>query len=116
MKGPDFSSSIDENIMPRDSIVYLIDSVTLGLQFSENLHISYLKKAMPIAYQNHSSAVNSINNRFVVSELTNIDNTEISIIYNGSYFPVNKLIVNGYWSWAGKIGDMLPQDYWPPKK
>ena len=116
MKGPDFSSSIDENIMPRDSIVYLIDSVTLGLQFSENLHISYLKKAMPIAYQNHSNAVNFINNRFVVSELTNVDNTEISIIYNGSYFPVNKLIVNGYWSWAGKIGDMLPQDYWPPKK
>jgi hypothetical protein len=116
MKGPDFISSIDDNIMPRDSIVYLIDSVTLGLQFSENLHISYFKKGMPIANQNNLNNLNFMNNRPTVSELTNVANTEINIIYNGSYFPVNKLIVNGYWSWAGKIGDMLPQDYWPPKK
>ena len=116
MKGPDFISSIDDNIMPRDSIVYLIDSVTLGLQFSENLHISYFKKGMPIANQNNLNNSDFMKNKPIVSELTNVDNTEISIIYNGSYFPVNKLIVNGYWSWAGKIGDMLPQDYWPPKK
>jgi hypothetical protein len=116
MKGPDFISSIDDNIMPRDSIVYLIDSVTLGLQFSENLHISYFKKGMPIANQNNLNNLNFMNNRPTVSELSNVGNTEINIIYNGSYFPVNKLIVNGYWSWAGKIGDMLPQDYWPPKK
>ncbi|MCX6337314.1 MAG: carboxypeptidase-like regulatory domain-containing protein [Bacteroidetes bacterium] len=116
MKGPDFISSIDNNIMPRDSIVYLIDSVTLGLQFSENLHISYFKKGMTIANQNNLNNLNFMNNRPTVSELTNVGNTEINIIYNGSYFPVNKLIVNGYWSWAGKIGDMLPQDYWPPKK
>jgi len=116
MKGPDFISSIDDNIMPRDSIVYLIDSVTLGLQFSENLHISYFKKGMTIANQNNLNNSDFMKNKPIVSELTNVDNTEISIIYNGSYFPVNKLIVNGYWSWAGKIGDMLPQDYWPPKK
>jgi len=116
MKGPDFISSIDDNIMPRDSIVYLIDSVTLGLQFSENLHISYFKKGMTIANQSSLNNSDFMKNKPIVSELTNVDNTEISIIYNGSYFPVNKLIVNGYWSWAGKIGDMLPQDYWPPKK
>lgn len=93
-----------------DSIAYAIDSVTVGLEFSDHLVVVYTGKKEPAAYRQQSGAQGGPE-ASISSRITLMNNEPLEISSNGSYFnPVN-MIASEYWGWAEKIAFMLPVNY-----
>jgi hypothetical protein len=96
-------------IIPGDSVAYKIGETTAGVDFSNFLTITYRKKQPPKEY------VEQMNGTSMTSELVLINRRPIEIEWNGSYYDTTDLLVLGYWTWAQKLGNTLPNDYIPPK-
>jgi hypothetical protein len=91
-----------------DSIAYIINETTIGLDFNNFLLITYKEKETPIEYQQQ------MNGTSMTSQLILINKRPIEIESNGSYYDTEDLMVLGYWTWAQKIANILPFDYNPP--
>ncbi len=114
MNDPESMNVLINQVLPGDSIAFGVDSVTAGLEFPDYLQVVYTKKKTPPEYK--SRLPRGVESILLTSEIFRTSNNIIKVLANGSYFEGTDLITSGYWAWSEKIGDMLPSDYWPPKK
>ncbi|MBX9892612.1 MAG: carboxypeptidase-like regulatory domain-containing protein [Chitinophagaceae bacterium] len=111
MRQPDKMEVLYKPIIPADSIAYAIDSVTVGLYFKDYLHVTYPKKKEPeeiakaLGKQEAGDAL--------VSKLQLLNNKEIAVLANGSFFEPTDIIAHGYWAYWERMATMLPLDYKP---
>lgn len=115
MQNPDGFNILINRILPGDSIAYAIDSVSVGLDFSDYLQIVYPPKKTPLEYG--KSMLKVINRDTpITSEIFRVGKDPVVILANGTYFDGTNLISTQYWAWSEKIASLLPVDYWPPPK
>jgi len=97
-------------IIPRDSIVFKLDSLAVVLKFKDILQVVYTNKEPSSFY------IRDVNfglfSRNQISQLSLSEN-EIKIFENGSYYDGTTLIHSGYWTWSEKVSNLLPLDYLP---
>ncbi len=113
MRQPDKTEYLYNTIIPADSVAYAIDSVTVGLYFTDYLHVTYPKKNEPIEISRalgKSTAGNAL-----VSKLQLLNNKEIAILANGSFFEPTDILAHGYWAYWERMATMLPLDYKPTR-
>lgn len=137
MRMPDKSDFVNKGILPGDSIAYSIDSVTVGMYFDHFLQVRYPSKKMPGVIAdairgyppkfvggpasfnelangysardlNHTGVTNKMD---MVSTIKLINNTQIIVLSNGSFFDAANLISYGYWAFWERISTLLPLDY-----
>jgi hypothetical protein len=96
MSQPDSVYQIVSQVLPADSFVFVIDSVTAGMYFEKHLIITYKK-------QNLNASVSS----FV--KLLSIEG--LSIFQNGSYYNPMDFFTERYWAESENISRMLPFDF-----
>lgn len=106
---------VGESILPGDSIVYALDSVTLILDFPDRIQITYTGKPLPEDYKNTLSIIGIRPNGWPISLLSLPYNQPVQIFHYGSFHPARNMILSGYWAWSEKIATMLPFNYNPPK-
>ena len=137
MRMPDKSDFVNKGILPGDSIAYSIDSVTVGMYFDHFLQVSYPSKKMPgvIAdairgyppkFVGGPASFNELANGYaardlnrmgvtnkmdMVSKVKLINNNQIIVLSNGSFFDAANLISYGYWAFWERISTLLPLDY-----
>ena len=137
MRMPDKSDFVNKGILPGDSIAYSIDSVTVGMYFDHFLQVRYPSKKMPgvIAdairgyppkFVGGPAGFNELANGYAARDLnrmgvTNkmdmfskvklINNNQIIVLSNGSFFDAANLISYGYWAFWERISTLLPLDY-----
>ncbi len=111
---PDELNVLIDKLLPGDSIAYAIDSVTVGLDFSNHLLVVYPPKKNPIEFA-RAYLTNGFENVPVKSELFLTTGHRVSVLANGTYYDGIDLLTAGYWAWWEKLGNMLPYEYWPPK-
>lgn len=92
-----------------DSIAYALDSLTVALEFSNELEIIYKGHSAPNEYLKLLSAKHL--NEFGISYINIINEKNIQIVFNGSYYNPLNLMMSGYWGWSEKICNMLPFDF-----
>ncbi len=109
MKQPDELTFFNKSILPSDSIAYAINSTTAGLYFKDYLVVIYTKQKAPYEYTEHSIQKDDRQ----ISQITMLDDREVIVSANGTYYPSQTIFTTDYWAWSEKIGFMLPLDYWP---
>ncbi|MES2373954.1 MAG: carboxypeptidase-like regulatory domain-containing protein [Bacteroidota bacterium] len=109
----DFNVLINQ-VLPGDSIAYAVDSISVGLDFSDYLQIVYPPKKAPIEYGKSIQKI--LRDVPITSEIFRLSSTPIIVLSNGTYFEGTNLISTQYWAWSEKIASLLPVDYWPPPK
>lgn len=137
MRMPDKSDFVNKGILPGDSIAYSIDSVTVGMYFDHFLQVRYPSKKMPgviadairgyppkfvggpagfneLAKGYAARDLNRMgvtNKMDMVSKVKLINNNQIVVLSNGSFFDAANLISYGYWAFWERISTLLPLDY-----
>ncbi len=81
------------------------------LSFTDLLEINYLKKDIPNEYVKYLA--NKIEMSTQKSKIGLLNAKYVKLYSNGSYFPPQDLIAEGFWSWWEKIATMLSFDYEP---
>jgi hypothetical protein len=81
-----------------DSISFVQDDGKKSIFFTGKLHILYQNKKEEISWQ---------------SEINLVTPAAIQIEKNGSYYPPQELLSNGYWAIHEKFANTLPIDYQP---
>lgn len=107
---PDENSYLDTRLLNGDSIAYATDSVTLIVSFKDYLYVIYKNKKEPERYLFQTREQRPPSN---ISSEIRLNENEIQVFYNGSFFPGTAIVNAGFWGWWEKIGTMLPFDYWP---
>lgn len=94
-------------------IASVIDSVTIGLQFSR-ITVAYPPKRNPVEYAKYIPR----NQVFepVRSSLSQTPGKMVLVLSNGSFFEGTNLVTTGYWSWWEKMCNKLPYNYEPAVK
>jgi hypothetical protein len=111
MRQPDKMEVLYKPIIPADSIAYAIDSVTVGLFFKGYLHITYPKKKEP---EEIAKALGKqLAGDALVSKLQLLNNKEIAVLANGSFFEPTDILAHGYWAYWERMATMLPLDFKP---
>ena len=108
----DYFDKIGRELLTGDSIAYAVNTTTAGLGFPDYLLVIYNKKTAPAAYVQQFPKSGTA----MASQLTLMNNTDIQVQSNGSYYNPVDLLSMGYWAWSEKIATMLPFDYLPPQK
>ena len=98
-----------------DSIAYAQDSATVVLDFTNKLQVTFSEKKAPLEYVRRGLPIQMINLP-ITSQLRLLSNSGVIVLSNGAYFMGRNLMTAGYWGWSEKIANMLPYEYWPPKK
>jgi hypothetical protein len=93
------------------SITHTMDSVTLALEFPDQLEITYKGHLAPDEFLN--ARIGQLDSRYSISTIQLIDAKNVKVAPNGSYFNPLNLLENGYWAWSEKVCNMLPFDYKP---
>jgi hypothetical protein len=105
------NSFLVEKIVPRDSLIFKVDSVSVGLNFRDHLQVVYALKE-PSSYFPRIRSGMGFMRAPQTSQLTLNDNV-IKIYENGSYYDGTNLVSSGYWSWSEKMANLLPLDFEP---
>lgn len=111
MRQPDKMEVLYKPIIPADSIAYAIDSVTVGLFFKDYLHITYPKKKEPGEIA--KALGKQLAGDALVSKLQLLNNKEIAVLANGSFFEPTDILAHGYWAYWERMATMLPLDFKP---
>lgn len=111
MKGDDFSDFQDPQPLRIDEFASRTDSNTVLMNFSDYLHISYVKKKEDPEY--YLRNVDTQPDSCITALITLSKHDPIVVTSSGNYFDGTGLILLGYWAWSDKIAKMLPFDYWP---
>lgn len=113
--GSDNFNILINTLLKGDSIAFVIDSVTLGLQFKDHLQVVYKRKYMPESYRLTQKEMWP--KQPMTAEIFMPDTEKVVVVLaNGSYFSGKDVLALGYWAWSEKLSNMLPLDYSPPKK
>jgi hypothetical protein len=100
-------------LVPRDSLVYKVDSVSFGLFFKDRLQViyplaetpsSYIKSRYPLEFMSTPQ-----------TSVLRLNNGPIKIYENGAYYDGTNLMSAGFWAWSEKMANMLPLDFEPIK-
>ncbi len=105
------SNMLVNKIVPRDSLIFKVDSVSVGLNFKDYLQVIYTLKS-PSPYYSKASSNMGMMRAPQTSQLTLNDNV-IKIYENGAYYDGTNLVSAGYWSWSEKMANLLPLDFEP---
>lgn len=97
-----------------DSIAYGASDHTAGMFFDHFLQVTFTDKQVPYYFSKVRSMPGS-GNQNITSEITLTKKKPLYIYQNGSFQESNNLLITGYWSWAEKLGYLLPFDYVPTK-
>ncbi|MES2004776.1 MAG: carboxypeptidase-like regulatory domain-containing protein [Bacteroidota bacterium] len=115
MNEPESLNILINKVLPGDSIAFALDSVTVGLEFTDYLQVVYTKKQTPPEYK--KMLPKGVESMPLTSDIFRTRDNVIMVLASGNYFEGIDLITSGYWAWSEKIAAMLPNDYWPePKK
>jgi len=98
-------------IVPRDSIIFKVDSVSVGLNFKEYLQVTYPLKDLPSSYPRNNVRMGFM--RTPQTSQLSINDNFIKIFANGAYYDGTNLMSSGYWGWSEKMANLLPLDYEP---
>jgi hypothetical protein len=101
-----------KTILPADSIAFQINNYTVGMEFSDYLHITYIKAKEHPQYllwqgrenQKPGDQISTLN-------MTGPGPLEIASL--GQLNDPLLIICSGYWGWKDKIAMMLPFDFNP---
>jgi hypothetical protein len=109
---PNGSHMLVNKIVPRDSLVFKVDSVSVGFNFKDYLQVSYTLKEPPTGYPRPGNARMGYMPTPQTSQLVLNDNL-IKIYANGAYYDGTYLMSSGYWGWSEKMANLLPLDFEP---
>lgn len=115
MQDPESFNVLINQVLPGDSIAYAIDSISVGLDFSDYLQVVYPPKKMPLEY-GKSMRLTLHKDEPTTSQIFRLNSEPIIVLSNGTYFDGTNLFSTQYWAWSEKIATLLPFDYWPPPK
>lgn len=111
LQQPDLLDIVDPTLLIGDSIAFAIDTTTAGLIFENFLHITYLGKKEPIEYARSQGRGNQFD--YQVSHLELLNNKNLSVSSNGSFYNPADMMLYAFWAFWEKISTMLPFDYQP---
>lgn len=101
-------------LVPRDSLIFKVDSVSVGMHFRDYLQVSYTLKEPPPSYPRNNNRISYMRTP-QTSQLVLNDNL-IKIYASGAYYDGTNLVSSGYWGWSEKMANLLPLDYEPTLK
>jgi hypothetical protein len=103
-------------LLTADSISTMVEEdSSRHFTFDHKLYVIYSPKKNPPEYQRYVSR--GLLYQPVVSQLSLMDDKEVKVLPNGSYFDGVNLVTSGYWSWWEKMCNKLPYDFVPsPRK
>lgn len=113
MRQPDKTEYLYNTIIPSDSVAYAIDSVTVGLYFKDYLHVTYPTKKEPNEIAKALGRQTA--GQGLVSKLQLLNDKEIAVLANGSFFEPTDILAHGYWAYWERMATMLPLDYKPTR-
>ena len=109
---PNNSHQLINKLIPRDSLIFKVDSVSIGLNFKDYLQVTYTLKEPPSGYPIPNNGKMGYLPMPQTSQLTLNDNV-IKIYSNGAYYDGTNLVSSGYWGWSEKMANLLPLDFEP---
>lgn len=114
MNQPDWVDILYSPVLPGDSVAFQVNPYTAGLEFTDYLHITYVKdKEHPdyLRYQLRESQKPG----YQISILKMNETRSLEIDQQGMVNDPLILLTTGYWGWSDKIATLLPYDYKAPK-
>jgi CarboxypepD_reg-like domain len=96
------------NTITADSIAYVVDSTTAGVGFKNHIQVKHnLKKNILTSGMFHRGKQNI----YPVSIISLLNNNDIVVYSNGSYYNPSSMLSEGYWGIYEKLSTLLPLDY-----
>jgi CarboxypepD_reg-like domain len=102
-------SIISRQLIPADSIGFMVDSSTAGLYFPDSLEVSYKLKNVPTRYKRISKTHK--NETIPISQFVFLNKKPVYVLSNGYYYGPHDLKITGFWAWWETIANMLPFNY-----
>jgi hypothetical protein len=115
LKQPDLTDILFSPILPGDSVAFQINPHTAGMEFTDYLHITYVKEKEHPDYV-RAQMRQSQKPGFQVSTLKMNEPQTLEIGQQGMVNDPLIVLISGYWGWSDKIATMLPYDYKLPKQ
>ncbi len=115
MQQSDWIDMLYPAILPGDSVAFQVNPHTAGLEFSDYLHITYVKeKEHPDYLRSQMQATQKPG--YQVSMLKMNEPVTVEIHQQGMVNDPLILLITGYWGWNDKIATMLPFEYKAPQR
>ncbi len=114
MRQPDTLEIHTPYLLSEDSILVPGADDYKVLHFADYLYITYKG-----AFEEESYVATLMERRkpaFQRSYITLVGEEAIAVFANGNYWPPQALFNRNYWSWTGKLADMLPMNFIPSSK
>ena len=115
MRQPDMMDILYSPILPGDSVAFQVNPYTAGLEFTDYLHITYVKEKEHPDYV-QAQMRQSQKPGYQISMLKMNEPKTLEIDQQGQVNDPLLILMTGYWGWNDKIATMLPYDYRMPKR
>lgn len=113
LRQPDETDLLFSPILPGDSVAFQVNAFTAGFEFSDYLHITYVKeKEHPDYLRAQMRDPNTPGNQVSILKMNEPKTLEID--QQGQVNDPLLMLMTGYWAWSDKIATMLPYNYRPP--
>ncbi len=110
LKQSDSLDYVHPQTLSADSVSYAFDSTTAVLNFKGFLQITYAKKKeVPVNDLFHPSTKSIIPK----SIIRFVNQPEVYIFSDGSYFETSNIMVEQYWNFSEKLSNLLPINFKP---
>lgn len=115
MRQPDLMDILYSPILPGDSVAFEVNPHTAGLEFTDYLHITYVKEKEHPDYV-QAQMRQSQKPGYQISILKMNEARTLEIDQQGMVNDPLIVLITGYWGWNDKMATMLPYDYKVPKR
>jgi len=110
LKQSDSMDYVHPQVLSTDSVTYAHDSTTAVLIFKGLLQISYAKKKKVPTKDLFNPSTISV---FPKSNIRFINQPEVYILSDGSYYEPGNIMVEQYWGFSEKLSNFLPVNFKP---
>lgn len=98
------------DILPGDSVAFQVNSYTAGMEFTDYLHITYVKGKEHPRYASEQMRADK-KPGLQISTIRMTGPGPLEIGSSGQLNDPLLILFSGYWGWKDKIAMMLPYDY-----
>jgi CarboxypepD_reg-like domain len=105
------SDSLDyvyPNKITVDSIAFVVDSTTAGIGFKNHIQVKHNRLKNILFSGPFITGKQSV---FPISIISLLNNNDIVVYANGSYYNPSSMLSEGYWGIYEKLSTLLPLDY-----
>ena len=110
LKQSDSMDYVHPQVLSTDSVAYAYDSTTAVLIFKGLLQISYAKKKQVPTKDIFNPSTISVSPKSIIRF---IDEPQVYILSDGSYYQPGNIMVEQYWGFSEKLSNFLPVNFKP---